>query len=221
MTVGRRAPVPIDVAYPFTGTWLARNSPANRVPSHGTTAFATAHAIDFVPVDPSGRSAPMTLKSLLRPQPPESFPGFGQLLLAPVHGVVIAVHDQQPDHEAHRGWPSLGYALGQRRRLARGWQAVAGNHVLIDAGNAIVALCHLQFGSISLRPGATIRTGERIGRCGNSGNSTEPHVHLQAMTGPDPANAAPVPITFDGALPRSGEIVITGASDPRRNEAAG
>lgn len=44
----------VDLAYPFTGKWLVQNSPANRVPSHGTEAFATSYAIDVVPVDESG-----------------------------------------------------------------------------------------------------------------------------------------------------------------------
>src|SRR5690625_2750619 len=116
-----RTPAPIDLIFPFTGTWLTRHSPAKRVPSHGTTALATAYAIDFVPVDDSGRSAPMPLPSLLRPQPPESFPGFGRPLYAPIDGVIFAVSNQEPDHDAHRGLPSLAYALGQRRRLTRGW----------------------------------------------------------------------------------------------------
>ena len=41
---------PFDLAYPFTGRWLVQNSPADRVPSHGTELFASAYAIDFVPV---------------------------------------------------------------------------------------------------------------------------------------------------------------------------
>ncbi|MGO3279506.1 MAG: M23 family peptidase, partial [Brevibacterium aurantiacum] len=41
----------LDMDYPFTGRWLVQNSPANRVPSHGTRLFATSYAIDFVPVD--------------------------------------------------------------------------------------------------------------------------------------------------------------------------
>ena len=49
--------MPVDLRFPFTGHWLTQRSPADRVPSHGTTLFATTFAIDFVPVDASGRSA--------------------------------------------------------------------------------------------------------------------------------------------------------------------
>jgi hypothetical protein len=78
----------IDLEYPFTGRWLTQNSPANRVPSHGTTLFGTSYAIDFVPVNDTGRTAPITFGSLVRPEPPERFPGFGRRVLAPIAGVV-------------------------------------------------------------------------------------------------------------------------------------
>ena len=61
---------------PFTGPCLVQNSPANRVPSHGTERFATAYSIDLVPVDQTGRTAPVTLRTILRPEPLERFPGF-------------------------------------------------------------------------------------------------------------------------------------------------
>ena len=198
----------VDLAYPFEGRWLTRNSPADRVPSHGTTLFATSFAIDFVPVDEAGRSAPITLGSLLRPEPPERFPGFGRPVLAPLDGVVAAVHEGEPDHPAFRGLPSVGYALTQHRRAAAGWVGLAGNFVMIEApGGVVVAVCHLQQGSVVVRQGQGVRSGEALGRCGNSGNSTEPHVHLQAVDRVDVARAGAVPITFGGRLPRNGEVV--------------
>jgi hypothetical protein len=39
----------VDLAFPFTGRWLIRNSPADRIPSHSTTLSATSYAIDFPP----------------------------------------------------------------------------------------------------------------------------------------------------------------------------
>jgi len=198
----------VDLAYPFQGRWLTQNSPANRVPSHGTTLLATSFAIDFVPVDEVGRSAPLTLGSLLRPEPPERFPGFGRSILAPVHGVVVAMHHEEPDHHSFRGLPSVGYALTQRRRAAAGWVELAGNHVMIETRDGpVVAVCHLQRGSVQVQLGQSVRLGETLGRCGNSGNSTEPHVHLQAIDRVDVLHASAVPITFGGCLPRNGEII--------------
>lgn len=201
------APASIDVAFPFTGAWLVRNSPANRVPSHGTSAFATAYAIDFVPVSDSGRTAPVGPRSLVRSEAAEGFPGFGRPVLAPVEGIVLTVHDGEPDHPAHRGLPSIRYALTQRRRAAAGWAALAGNHVLIDSGGVVVALCHLQRGSIEVAPGQRVRVGDAVARCGNSGNSTEPHLHLQAIDHPDVTHADAVRLTFEGSLPANGTIV--------------
>lgn len=195
------------LAYPFTGRWLTQNSPANRVPSHGTTLFGSSYAIDFVPVDHAGRTAPVTLGALVRPESPSRFPGFGRPLLAPVTGLVVAASDDVQDHPAFRGLPSIGHALTQRHRARQGWDALAGNHVFIEHEGAIVALCHLQQGSAVVRPGQFVRAGEQIGRCGNSGNSTEPHVHVQALDGHDIAVANGLPISFDGCLPRNGEII--------------
>ncbi len=197
----------LDIAYPFTGCWIARNSPASRVPSHGTRMLASSYAIDFVPTSEDGRTAPITLGSLVRPEPADRFPGFGRPILAPLGGVVVAAHGGEPDHPAYRGLPSVGYALTQHRRAAAGWVALAGNHVLIEHGGIVVALCHLRRGSIRVHAGQQVTTGDLLGDCGNSGNSTEPHVHVQAIDDREVERARAVRVTFGGTLPRDGEIV--------------
>ncbi|WP_216843769.1 hypothetical protein [Phytoactinopolyspora alkaliphila] len=45
----------VVLGFPFRGRWLARNSPARRVPSHGTHAFGVTYAIDFIAVDDRGQ----------------------------------------------------------------------------------------------------------------------------------------------------------------------
>lgn len=197
----------MDIAYPFAGRWLVRNSPANRVPSHGTRRLATSYAIDFVPLGRGRSSAPLTLQTLFLPEPPERFAGFGQEILAPVAGTVVAVHDTEDDHDAYRGLPSIGYALTQGRRAGAGWPALAGNHIFIEAGGNVVALCHLQRGSARVRPGQAVGAGAIIASCGNSGNSTEPHLHLQVIDDRSVERARAVPVTFGGELPVNGEIV--------------
>ena len=210
---------PLRLESPLRGDALVRNSPADRVPSHGTGLGASAHAIDLVPVDERGRSAPYTLGSFLRTEPPERFAGFGAEVLAPVAGTVREVHDGQQDHPARRGLPSVRYALTQRRRLERGWVGLAGNHVILetalDSAAVFVALCHLRRGSLLVAPGDRVAAGEVLARCGNSGNSMEPHVHLQAMDALDPGSAAALPITFPGGLPRTGQR-LAGARAERR-----
>lgn len=199
--------VHFDVAYPFAGTWRVQNSPADRVPSHGTAAFASSHAIDFVPVTADGESAPIRLGSLLRTEPPDRFPGYGRPILAPVDGIVVATSDDAVDHDAYRGVPSIGYALAQRRRLARGWPTLAGNHVLIESSGVVIALCHLQRSSVRVERGDRVQCGAPIARCGNSGNSTEPHLHVQAIDRVDVERARAVPLSFAGVVPRNGDVI--------------
>ncbi len=198
----------VDLKYPFRGRWSVRNSPANRVPSHGTHRFGTTFAIDFVPVDARGRSAPRRLGALLRPESPSQFFGFGRPILTPCPGVVVAVHDGELDHDTFRGFPSVGYALTQRHRAARGWRGLAGNHVVVELRpGALVALCHLREGSIAVQVGQVLEVGEVVGQCGNSGNSTEPHLHLQAIDSLDIDQAHGLPLSLPCGLPRNGDIV--------------
>jgi murein DD-endopeptidase MepM/ murein hydrolase activator NlpD len=204
--------------FPFRGRWMARNSPARRVPSHGTALFGTSYAIDFVAVDSEGRSAPASWRSAFGTETPDGFVGFGAPILAPVSGIVVAIHNGEPDHVARRSLPSqIPYALRQPRRIRAGLPAIAGNHVAITLGDAgpIVLLAHLRRDSVSVAPGQRVSAGDPIGQCGNSGNSVEPHVHVQAVDALDWGSATAVPIAFrrsglDGSassLPQEGEVV--------------
>ena len=127
--------------------------------------------------------------------------------------MVLAAVGSELDHPAFRGLPPLVYAATQRRRVAAGWRSLAGNHVLIEScgpighRSVVIALCHLQRNSVRVSVGHEVRRGDVIARCGNSGNSTEPHVHIQASDSSEFGNAGAVPITFGGALPGDGHIV--------------
>ncbi|GAA4379869.1 M23 family metallopeptidase [Agromyces bauzanensis] len=191
---------PVVLALPFTERWLVQNSPARRVPSHGTDLFGGRYATDFVGVDERRRTAgERDWGTLFGTEPPERFFAFGRPILAPADGVVVAVHDGEPDHEARRSQLALvGYMLGQAQRARRGVGAIAGNHVIIALrdGSAFVALVHLRKGSLRVAVGDAVTTGQQVGSCGNSGNSTQPHVHVQVMDGPDPSVARGVPMAF-------------------------
>lgn len=188
------------LALPFTGRWLTQNSPANRVPSHGTDLFGERYAIDFVRVNDHNRSAGMRdWRTLIATEPPTRFVGFGAPILAPVNGVVVGAHDGEDDHTARRSQLALlPYALGQAARVRQGVNAIAGNRVIIadDAAESFVALVHLKFGSLRVIPGDRVVTGQQIAQCGNSGNSTQPHVHVQAMDSLDLTVAHGLPIEF-------------------------
>jgi hypothetical protein len=191
---------PVLLTLPFTGRWMARNSPARRIPSHGTDLLGERYAIDFIGVDDRGRSAATrSWGTFFGTEPPERFVGFGRPILAPAAGTVVQVHDGESDHAARRSQLSLiPYALGQAARLRQGVGAIAGNHVVIRLadGAGFVALVHLRNGSVRVRPGEVVQTGAPLAECGNSGNSTQPHVHLQVMDNLDLGRATGLPVRF-------------------------
>ncbi|GHD00535.1 M23 family metallopeptidase [Zhihengliuella salsuginis] len=205
---------PLPLLVPLAGRFRVENSPADRVPSHGTHAFGSGYAIDFVPVDASGRSALPGLRRRWGSEPPEDFVGFGAPVLAPVSGRVVEVHDGAADHPAHRSpLARLAYAAGQAGRARDGASGLAGNRVVIAVGDAgpFVLIAHLRCGSAVVAVGDRVRAGQQVGACGNTGNSTEPHVHVQASDSTDWERAAGVPIAFrlpgGVRVPGTGEIV--------------
>ena len=205
---------PLRLAYPFTGRWRVRNSPARRIPSHGTDAMGMTYAINFVAVGPGDRGAPLSFGAAFGTEPPEKFVGFGAPVTAPIAGRIVESYDGAPDHVARRSQLTLApYLLSQGQRLREGICEVAGNYVVIDVSGEgpFVLLAHLQQGSVCVRDGDFVEPGQRVGRCGNSGNSTQPHVHVQVTDSTDWPNAVGMPIEFRHprapALPAEQEIV--------------
>jgi len=99
-----------------------------------------------------------------------SYPSWGETLYAPADGKIAKVVNDLDDNP-----------LGQRDE-----EHLAGNHVAIDMGNGrFVMMAHLQKGSVLVAEGDVVRTGQPIAKCGNSGNTTGPHLHLQVQNGPD------------------------------------
>jgi len=123
----------IVISLPFTGLWLARNSPARRVPSHGTDLLGERYAIDFIAVDHRRRTADRRdWWTFLATEPAERFFAYGRPILAPADGIVVDVHDGEIDHVGRRSQLTLvPYALGQLKRLRQGVGAVAGNYLII------------------------------------------------------------------------------------------
>jgi murein DD-endopeptidase MepM/ murein hydrolase activator NlpD len=190
----------VVLSLPFAGLWLARNSPARRVPSHGIDLLGQRYAIDFIGVDHRRRTADhRDWRTFLATEPADRFFAYGRPILAPADGIVVGVHDGEIDHVGRRSQLALvPYALGQAGRLRQGVEAIAGNYLIIALrdSDAFVALVHLRADSISVALGEEVRTGQPIADCGNSGNSTQPHVHMQVMDSPDLSVARGVPMAF-------------------------
>lgn len=198
---------PRTLSAPVRGRWSALNSPSSKVPSHGTHGHGQTFAVDLI-FEPEDGSRP-TFGAGPGFRPPTDFPGFGQPLYAPAAGTVVTVRHGARDHLSRSSWTAFGYLMleGVVRELG-GSRFAIGNHVVIRLDDATFALlAHLQRGSAAVRAGQRVAAGELVGRCGNSGNTSEPHVHVQLMDHRRPYLAAGLPFALDsGRLPANGEI---------------
>jgi murein DD-endopeptidase MepM/ murein hydrolase activator NlpD len=137
-------------------------------------------AVDIVKLDAFGLRA-----QGLRPRDPAAYHIFGEALYAPCNGIVLHAEDGHSDR----------YVPETDR------EHMPGNHVILDCGNAIVLMAHMAHGSVKVREGDTIRTGDSIGAVGNSGNTEEPHLHIHAQrpgTRNAPLSGEPVQIRMGG-----------------------
>jgi hypothetical protein len=124
----------------------------------------------------------------------EQYYCWDQPILAPGAGTVATAVDSLPDQQ-----------IGQRDQVN-----LAGNHVIIDHGNGEFSLlAHLRRGTVSVRMGDRVEQGQPIGRCGNSGNTTEPHLHYHLQNGPVFGQAAGLPAQFNGYT-ANGQLVSRG-----------
>ncbi|WP_329080724.1 MULTISPECIES: M23 family metallopeptidase [unclassified Streptosporangium] len=198
---------PIEVAPPVTGRWSALNSPADKVPSHGVHDYGQAYAIDIV-AEPEGRTRlafgwwPIVRRN-------RDFPAFGAPLLAVADATVVSAVDHHRDHLSRNSYPALLYFLfeGLVREIGSPG-TVTGNRIILDLGEGTYAMyAHLRRGSLAVREGERVRQGQPLAQCGNSGNSTEPHVHFQLMDHPDLDLARGLPFSWHGiGVPRNGEM---------------
>jgi hypothetical protein len=109
---------------------------------------------------------------------------FGDSLFSPCVGEVLVVVD---------GLEDLVPPKTDRNNLA-------GNHVLIDCKETEVLLAHLKKGSVAVEVGQQVDTKSFLGQVGNTGNTSEPHLHMHAEQGGDPAtilNGKAVPFTIN------------------------
>jgi murein DD-endopeptidase MepM/ murein hydrolase activator NlpD len=149
---------------------------------------------------------------------PECFPAFGQPVLAPADATVVRVAQRSRDHWSRNSWPALLFLLVESAlRELTGPGRILGNHVVLrlDGSGRYVLLAHLRRGSVRVQAGARVRAGERIAECGNSGNSSEPHLHIQVMDHVQPIIAAGLPMEFEpfgahgAGMPRNGEPFVS------------
>ncbi|TSD49974.1 M23 family metallopeptidase [Rhodococcus sp. KBS0724] len=125
----------------------------------------------------------------------EDYYGYGAELLAVADGTIVTVVSDRPDVP-----PKIlpeGVAFEQ----------LAGNYVIIDIGDGNFAFyAHMIPGSVSVEVGDKVTRGQAIGRLGNSGNTTAPHLHFHL-------SRAPLPLSGDNVAYEIDRFTFIGAVD--------
>ena len=172
----------VEIANPLgPGDYLVGNGGSNRlVNAHLATLDASverfrpwrgqSYAVDFFGLGAWGLRA-----RGWHPADPAAYAIFGAGLRAPCDGTVVAAEGDRPDFEVRRS-----------DRIDR-----LGNHVILRCGGVEIVFAHMRQGRVSVAPDARVETGDRLGEVGNSGASSEPHLHIHAQR-PAPAGAPPI-----------------------------
>jgi murein DD-endopeptidase MepM/ murein hydrolase activator NlpD len=201
-------PAGASLRLPFDGLWWAAEAPTPEIGNHHAVASDQRHAFDFL-IWRDGA----THRGLGEDN--ADYWAWGQAVVAPAKGTVAAVRDGladiRPGAETNTTEP-------------------AGNHVVIDLGRGEYAvLAHFQNGSIRVATGDEVTPGQVLGLVGNSGNSSEPHIHFHVQDSPkfEPGGAVGIPVRFDDyeadgivhaqATPSGGQFVAP-LDQPRRVE---
>ena len=115
----------------------------------------------------------------------ESYFVFGKEIIAPCDAKVVKVINGVYDN--------IPGELNPRQ--------LTGNTVVLETlNNEYVLLAHLKDGSIVVREGQFVKQGELLGLCGNSGNSTEPHLHLSLQNTPDMERSTGAKLYFESIV---------------------
>lgn len=162
---------PVVISPPLRGgEWLAENGPSNTsghrrtlVPVDGKARIPQRFAIDWVRLREEGGAFTGD------PKDNKNYRCYGAGALAVADAVVAGVKDGIPENVPGPTSRAVPITL----------ETVGGNYVILDLGQGRYAFyAHLQPGSLRVKAGDKVRRGQVVGLVGNSGNSTEPHLHF-------------------------------------------
>ena len=143
------------ITLPFSGTWSVYQS----FDGEWTHKGEYRYAYDFVKKEKE-KTYKNEGKFL------DDYYAFGESVLSPVSGYIVDFRSDLRDNH-----------IGEVDHI-NNW----GNYVIIksDAG-FFVEISHLQQHSVSVDVGMYVQEGSNIAKCGNSGYSPEPHIHIQVQ----------------------------------------
>jgi hypothetical protein len=119
--------------------------------------------------------------------------GWGREILAPAAGTVTYARNDVPDNPHPGELPDTVTYSAQHDPI----MAFMGNCVIIDHGNSEYSvMMHMQQGSVTVKPGDRVAAGQVIGRLGNSGDASGPHLHYQLQSGPQVFRDQSLPFRF-------------------------
>lgn len=171
------------------GVWLVGNGPAPEtghrralIPVGGVPSIAQRFAIDYVMADDDHKT--FTGDRLLN----SSYHAYGREAIGVAEGRVVATRDSIPENV-----PGI-----TSRAVPITLETVGGNYVILDIGAGRYAFyAHLQPGSLRVKTGDRVKRGQVVGLVGNSGNSTEPHLHFHIADGTTPLQSEGIPYLHD------------------------
>jgi Peptidase family M23 len=180
-----------DIGPPLAGKrWVAFNGcceaggvhRGSSLAANGSIYYAQRFAIDWMRLDDAGR--------LVHGNPADvhNYTCYGADLLAVADGTVVqvldALGDQPPGELPDPKTMTVENALG--------------NHVILDLGAGVYAFyAHMEKGSIRVAVGQRVKRGDVLGKLGNSGNTSAPHLHFHLMEGPSALASNGIPYLID------------------------
>jgi len=213
------APMPVEQAPPLSigpplrgGDWIAEGGPSNssyhrraRMVGNGIIYFAQRFAIDYVKISADGRTYSGDRKNN------SNYLCYGSDVLAVADGKVVATKDGIPENTPDPIARAVDITM----------ETAGGNFVALDIGYGRYALYgHLIPGSLKVKAGDSVKRGQVLAHLGNSGNSTEPHLHFQIADAPSFLLANGFPYLYDQVDVRPASVTDA-ASDPPVIQATG
>jgi len=186
----------VDYVLPFEGKWTVFNGGVSEGLSHSWEIIPQRYAYDFIIMDDDGKSFSGDNKKL------QSYYCYGKNVIAPADGTVVKVSNKHKDSR-----------VTGAKVYCDTWD-IRGNFIVIKhAEKEFSFIAHLIPGSITVRKGGKVRQGQVIAKCGNSGNTSEPHLHFQLQSGKSFFTSAGLPISFVHI--KAQEKTNYGMADPR------